>query len=50
MNAVDLLRNMARQYAALDSYRETGYVTRISLPSGAQRNRLQRNDVHGRGS
>ena len=34
MNAVDLLHNMVRQYAALDSYRDTGYVTRISLPSG----------------
>jgi len=34
MNALEVLRNMVRHYAALDSYRDTGYVTRISLPSG----------------
>jgi hypothetical protein len=34
MDAVDVLRNMVRLYAAFDSYRDTGYVTTTFAESG----------------
>ncbi len=58
MNAADVLRDMVRQYAAFDSYRDTGFVTttffasdvvnRISPQSTSQFHDPRAANDHGR--